>query len=331
MTVTKIEIICRVCSSKEPEEWLYPQEMMFGLKERFSYFRCASCGCLQIDEVPTNMGKYYPSNYYSYENIQDTQGSWKTAIKRKLFYPLMTRHQLGWGSIFGRILCHFKAAPSFPEWLRFLVRPISLDDKVLDVGCGSGINLLALRNCGFTNLLGVDPFISQSIAYDGGVRVNKWRLQDVEGKFSLITFHHVFEHLDNPLEVLEQARRLLLPGGQILIRIPLSDSVAAQKYKEKWVQLDAPRHVTLQTRKSMELLAKKSEMKIVRVVYDSTEFQFWGSEQYLLDIPLMDKHSFQNDPMNGVFQSEKMKWFADESIRLNREQKGDQAAFIFIY
>jgi SAM-dependent methyltransferase len=330
MTSSKTVTTCRVCASHEPPEWLYPQEMMYGLREKFSYFRCAACGCLQIDQVPANLDKYYPTDYYSYQNIQDGPCSLKTAIKRKLFFPLMTRHKLGWGSVAGRLLCRFRDVPPFPEWLRFLARPIPLNGGVLDVGCGSGFNLLTLRNCGFTNLLGVDPFIHEPVAYFGGVRVEKCNLKDVQRRFSLITLHHVFEHLDNPLETLNQARQLLSPDGQILIRIPLSDSFAAQKYKEKWVQLDAPRHVTLQTRKSMGLLAEKSGMKIVRVVYDSTEFQFWGSEQYLLDIPIMDKRSYQNNPAEKIFNDETIKSFAEQSQKLNVEQKGDQAAFIFV-
>ena len=325
-----METTCRVCGAQKPAEWLYPREMMFGLREKFSYFSCAACGCLQIDQVPANLGKYYPENYYSYQKLKDVPVPWNMAIKRKVLYPLMTRHKLGWGGISGRLLCRFGKGPFIPEWLRFLARPVPLNGGVLDVGCGSGSNLLALRNCGFTNLLGVDPFNKESITYPGGVRVVKCSIGDVQKKFSLITLHHVFEHLVNPLETLRQARQLLSPGGQILIRIPLSDSVAAQKYKENWVQLDAPRHITLQTRKSMEILAQKSEMKITRVVYDSTEFQSLGSEQYLLDIPLMDARSYMNDPKEKVFATETIKAFAEQSKRLNEEQKGDQAAFVFV-
>ncbi len=321
---------CRICGGVEAAEWLHPREMMFGLREIFSYFRCAECGCLQIDEVPAVLDKYYPDNYYSYKTIQDPPASWGTVIKRKWLYPSMLRHRLGLGSVVGGLLCSVKRGPHIPEWLRFLERPVSLNGGVLDVGCGSGQNLLELRNAGFTNLRGVDPFIKESMCYAGGIRVSKCQLQEVEGKFSLITFHHVFEHLENPLATLRRACQLLTPGGQILIRIPVSDSHAAQKYKESWVQLDAPRHITLQTRKSMKVIARKSALKIVRVVYDSTEFQFWGSEQYLLDIPLTDPRSYSSDAENHIFQRETINLFAKASESLNEKQQGDQAAFVLV-
>ena len=331
MNTTTRMTACRICGSGDAAEWLNPREMMFGRRERFAYFRCADCGCLQLAEVPVNLAEHYPNDYYSFQVLPDTPVSWQGEQKRRWAFPYMTRHKLGWGSLWGGLLCCFRNGPRFPDWLRFLAHPITADGGILDVGCGSGQSLLELRDCGFTHLRGVDPFIPESIAYYAGdVRVKKCRLQDVQGKFSLITFHHVFEHLENPLAALGEARQLLAEGGQILIRIPLSDSVTAQKYGENWVQLDAPRHITLHTRKSMELAAQKKGMKVIRVTYDSTAFQFWGSEQYLLDIPLLDLRSQHHKSSNGIFSEEKIKSFAEEAGRLNRQEAGDQAIFVLM-
>ena len=63
-------------------------------------------------------------------------------------------------------------------------------------------------------------------------------------------------------------------------------------------------------------------LKIVRVVYDSTEFQFLGSELYLQDIPLRDERS------QSVFSPAVIQRFALEAARLNALEKGDQAAFL---
>ena len=40
--------------------------MMFGTRERFAYFECSACGCLQIETVPADMARHYPDNYYSF-------------------------------------------------------------------------------------------------------------------------------------------------------------------------------------------------------------------------------------------------------------------------
>lgn len=328
MNLEKTSVQCRVCDGHEVQDWLYPREMMFGMREQFAYFRCSACGCLQLNAIPTDLGRYYPENYYSYQKSNNISVSLYGVLKRKFLNPPMTRHIVAWErDLVGHVLCHFVRHPEVPAWLRFLARPVPFDGKILDVGCGSGIGLVGLFECGFTNLQGVDPYVSESLQYRGGVRVDKCELNQVQGKFDLIMFHHVFEHLENPLETLRTARRLLTNKGQILIRIPLSDSVAAQKYKEKWVQLDAPRHITLQTRKSMEMIAQKAGLKISRVRYDSSGFQFWGSEQYQADIPLADPRSWTSGASN-LFSQEQMKSFARESELLNEQEKGDQAAFV---
>lgn len=319
---------CRVCGSVDVDRWLNPLEMMLGRRTSFAYFCCAGCGCLQLESVPADLGNYYPENYYSFDPEHDLAVTPHGYVRQKFVLPQMTRHLLGWGSITGRVLCQLSQRPIVPYWLRFLPKPIPFDGGVLDVGCGSGANLVMLRDCGFTNLLGVDPFMSKPLSHDGGINLVKCDLQAVHGKFSLIMFHHVFEHLDDLVSTLTKARQLLGEGGQIIIRIPLSDSVAARKYQEHWVQLDAPRHINLQTRKSMNLLAEKSALRISNVVYDSFEIQFWGSEQYMQDISLFDPRSYRSGLAPSVFSAEQIKFFVDESVRLNAQEQGDQAAFV---
>lgn len=319
---------CRVCGCEEVSAWLYPQEMMFGKRELFTYFKCAACDCLQLEKPQANIEEHYPTDYYSFEPLHESSLSWKGSIKRRFISPMMIKHQLGWGDARGKIFCKFIGMPRVPDWMHFLSDPIPFDGRVLDVGCGSGANLLTLYACGFSKLYGLDPYIKESISYKCGVEIKKCELSEAEGKFSLIMFHHVFEHLENPLETLKLARNLLADGGQIMIRIPLSDSYAANKYGEKWVQLDAPRHVTLQTRNSMNLLAMSAGLKISKVRYDSSGFQFWGSEQYLCDIPLFDPRSYVQEKKQSIFSSEEMDAFTEKSNYLNTQEQGDQAAFI---
>jgi predicted SAM-dependent methyltransferase len=76
--------------------------------------------------------------------------------------------------------------------------------------------------------------------------------------WDIITLNHVFEHLDNPLEILHNLNKLLSIKGKLLLRFPVIDSFAFEKYKENWVQFDAPRHVNLFTRKSIALLVEKA-------------------------------------------------------------------------
>lgn len=60
-------IKCRICGCKNIALELTAREMMIPTRDEFSYFECANCHCLQIKEVPENLGDYYGDNYYSYQ------------------------------------------------------------------------------------------------------------------------------------------------------------------------------------------------------------------------------------------------------------------------
>jgi len=51
------------------------------------------------------------------------------------------------------------------------------------------------------------------------------------------------------------------------------------------------------------------------VIFDSTEFQFWGSKQYKRDIPLMAENSYSVDPKKSIFIKKQMK----ESKKMAKE------------
>ena len=66
-------------------------------------------------------------------------------------------------------------------------------------------------------------------------------------------------------------------------------------------------------------------MKKIR--YDSTAFQFWGSEQYQRDLPLLHQSSYFVNPETSAFTAEQIAAYTAEADRLNARGEGDQAAF----
>lgn len=58
---------CRVCDWEGTAEKLPVREMMYGTREEFTYFVCPNCHCLQIENIPSDLGKYYDRDYYSYD------------------------------------------------------------------------------------------------------------------------------------------------------------------------------------------------------------------------------------------------------------------------
>lgn len=70
---------CRICGCDQVESQIYVREMMIPTREKFEYFECRNCHCLQIKDIPGNLESYYGEGYYSFrepeilhqENITD--------------------------------------------------------------------------------------------------------------------------------------------------------------------------------------------------------------------------------------------------------------------
>ena len=111
------------------------------------------------------------------------------------------------------------------------------------------------------------------------------------------------------------------------MRIPLVSSHAWEHYGVIWVQLDAPRHLYLHSRESFERLTRDAGLEPTEVVYDSDDFQFWGSEQYASGIPLKSERSHSTNPSRSIFSRAEIRTFRKKADELNRESRGDVASF----
>lgn len=309
---------CRICGEENSHREYVVREMMFGLREAFHYFQCGKCECLQIVEIPTDLSRYYPANYYAY---QPTRSG---GLLRRWMTRQRDRFAVFGQGVFGRFL-HAR----FPNIPLMSLGPVRLtrQARILDVGCGNGDLLACLRSLGFEHLLGVEPWLAEPVRTSNGVQIVKKTLQEVDGDWDLIMFHHSFEHVTDPVGTLQHVSRLLKPNGHCLIRMPTVSSYAWEHYRTDWVQLDAPRHLHVHSKASIGIAAASAGLTVERIVYDSTSFQFWGSEQYRKGIPLRSERSYAENPEQSLFSTGEIRSFAKRAAKLNAMDAGDQAAF----
>lgn len=71
---------CRLCGAEGLFQSYTVREMMQGRRDEFEYFVCPHCVCLQIAEVPDNLGDYYGSNYYSMKSYHDFDCDFKNPV-----------------------------------------------------------------------------------------------------------------------------------------------------------------------------------------------------------------------------------------------------------
>ena len=272
--------VCKICGAEGNFETYLAREMMQDTKDEFEYFACDQCNCLQISEVPENLGDYYGGKYYSMTQPEE-------------------------------------------EEMEFTVPAVHWQ-KVLDVGCGSGYWLVQKAREGWENLYGCDPFLDHDRHYGDRVRIRSCSIHEMEGdgSFDVIRMHDSFEHMADPLEVLKNARRLLKADGLLVMTIPIYPNIAFEKYGPHWFQLDAPRHIFLHSKESLEYLAKKVGLSVTGWKYQSNMSQFIRSYFYQHGIPFYEQEKL----VNQYFSAQELNVLALESDRANAKEYGDYAA-----
>lgn len=309
---------CKICGHEAEHRVYQVPEMMLGKRDQHRYFQCTACHCLQIAEIPDDLASYYPDHYYSYEPPRPAHPLKQTLVRWRDQYAVTGKPLLGQ-------LLHMFMPNDKLSTLKPL--PLQKDTRVLDVGCGAGLLLYALRELGFTNLLGIDPFNPDTVRYPNGLVIEPRDIFAEQGEWDIIMFHHSFEHLSEQQATLQQAHHLLSEQGTVLLRVPTVSSYAWQHYGTNWVQLDAPRHLFLHSVASIDALATQTGFQVEQVVYDSNAFQFWGSEQYEKDIPLRSEQSWAENRANGLFSDKQIRQYERRARELNAVNQGDQAAF----
>lgn len=310
-------MLCKLCGNTINNTTYQVKEMMLGTRDKFNYFQCGVCGCLQIATVPNNMNHYYPDSYYSFSELEDASVSPLKKLRNNIM-KIRDMYAVTNKNLIGKILYTLRP---FPELRALAPYNITKESSILDVGCGTGHYLYKLKNYGFTNLLGVDPYLHETINYKNGLTVRKAELSEVKGLWDVIMLHHSLEHMSEQSETLKNIASLLKDNGICLIRIPTVSSEPWEKYKENWVHLDPPRHFFLHSHKSLRMIAEQAGLSIVSITSDANAFSFYGSEFYTRNIPATKWTEEE-------FTKKERRIFAKQAEELNRTGHGDTIAVI---
>jgi SAM-dependent methyltransferase len=313
---------CRACADATFVARYDAPDTMYGTAESFVYGECARCGSLTLLDPPNDFAPYYPPTYLSMTVDPAALG-----VAPKAAVTVLARSMLrgrGTAGTVGRAL-PVRRVHTLATILESVARvPVPRPRRVLDVGSGSGMVPLAVSLAGDVEVLGIDPFASGDKRLGEHATLRAVTLDQVTGSFDLVMLHHSLEHMLDPLDALLDARRLLAPDGVVLVRVPTASSRAWRDYRVAWIQLDPPRHVWIPSRPGMAALAHRAGLDIVATYDDSNEFQFWGSEQALQGIPLMDPRSHFVDARRSGFSGRELRDFRRRSRELNRALDGDQ-------
>ncbi len=246
------ELKCRICGNMRQNEKVMLRGTMYGTHGQFSYFLCKKCGCLQICEQKADIEKYYDTNQYYSFNMD------KRKLKNKLLLAQLKNQVIGF-QVLGALVEFL-----YPVNYRYL-KLIDQSDHVLDVGCGDGELIRWMRQLGFKNAVGIDPYVQRDIVEEGRTLVVKGDVTtySFERSFRMITMIHSLEHIYLQQETIRALDRYLEPGGFLVIQLPVLSRYYWKKYGINLYTLDPPRHFYLHTRKSLQKLMGEFSYKLI--------------------------------------------------------------------
>ena len=118
--------------------------------------------------------------------------------------------------------------------------------RLLEVGSGSGRFLNRMRKAGWSvDGIDFDPVAAARIQERFGIPVAVGSLPELgypEGEYDVVAMSQVLEHVADPVALLKECRRVLRPGGRLVLSTPNARSLAHRLYGRHWRGLEPPRH-----------------------------------------------------------------------------------------
>jgi len=252
---------CDLCGESKFTFLFEGYDRKHGVPGLFNVYKCDNCGLVFINPQPNQeeITRYYPKDeYYSLQRI-----------------GTRPKH-IHWRSKLWKILC----GPASRTM------KVVRNGKLLDIGCGSGEFLLKMKSRGM-ECYGIEPYdFDAEFAKRHSLKIFHGHLSDAEFPdeyFDVITLNHVFEHVHNPSETLQETHRILKTGGSLIIAVPNVSSWAFKLFWNYWVNLDVPRHLFSYSDITLKRYAEKTKFKIVKTRYNSDSLGFSGSLLYLMN------------------------------------------------
>lgn len=139
--------------------------------------------------------------------------------------------------------------------------------RVLDVGCGDGQFLADLKKRGW-DVYGVEfSATGCNLARTKGINVHHGELRKAafpDKFFDVVTAWHVLEHLSEPTVDLAEMQRILRDDGLLAVEVPNSSSLTFKLCRERWWQLDIPRHLQHYTPATLQKLLQQTGFTVLR-------------------------------------------------------------------
>lgn len=137
-------------------------------------------------------------------------------------------------------------------------------NRILDVGCGIGYFLEVAKERGW-EVYGTEyTDRAIEICAGKGIIMQQGKLDPSKFEaesFDIITSFEVLEHINNPIEEINNFYQLLRKGGLVYLTTPNFNSLLRYRLKERYDVITYPEHLSYYTPRTLNTLFKRSGFK----------------------------------------------------------------------
>ncbi len=260
-----VETGCCICGDSAAKKIASGEDFEYRTsRDVFNMDQCRDCGLVYLNPRPHEyeFERIYPDNYHAFEFSEEKFGLVYRIRKR-----LEARRLLTW------------------------CEGLTSNARILDVGCGDGFHLELLAEYGDKSwhLEGIDiDERAVAIGREKGIGIHEGTLESVdlpEASFDLVFTVQTIEHVADPRELLVGIRRLLKPGGRLVVVTDNTGSPDFRLFRNRhWGGYHFPRHWNLFNKNNIEKLAKIADFEIERTATQISPVNWtYSVRNYLVD------------------------------------------------
>jgi 2-polyprenyl-3-methyl-5-hydroxy-6-metoxy-1,4-benzoquinol methylase len=245
---------CSVCEQENYDVWFRPPRSPGPIVQ------CKGCGFVYVNPVETDKSLIVegpvlgdrPTRLLKSSNLEDIKGSWEQPVIEKYMKELPAKQINA-----KRALIHING----------LAR---VRGTLLDIGCFCGVFLNMAAQDGW-ECHGLEPLVMPAIYARGrfGLHVVTDTLRDDTFPlefFDVVTAFQVFEHMVDPAGDVARIRRLLKPGGLLVIEVPNIDTASVKLLKAKHRHF-VEDHVSFFSAKTLGHLLERIGFRVRKIYY----------------------------------------------------------------
>jgi SAM-dependent methyltransferase len=143
--------------------------------------------------------------------------------------------------------------------------PYRRSGRWLDVGCGAGALMRAATRQGWS-AVGTEMGEGAAEAVRaGGFEVHVGELEALgleEESFDVVSLVEVIEHVDDPGQLVRDARRLVRPGGALYVTTPHARGISARLLRNRWSAVGPPEHLQLFSLAGLRVLMERADLDV---------------------------------------------------------------------